>query len=619
MAERDPTKGKARFEPLAPPSEQFADGKARYFVAVGVSDPAPGSSLLPLRHVANDLETMRGAFSSLGYQSVELMPESEVSPLELTRDRFQERFGRWLNEAKLGPGDELAFYFSGHGYRSGLHHYLCFRDFDLQNPSKQGLTAEALVTPIIDRSPTVAGRVWILLDCCMAAEAAEALATTMHKAARLLGPEWSGRITAATGSINPSFDGCFSRTFAEAVNEGVRGAAAIERFMRESFGTANPQKVVGSPVGAWEDDPSFPLGHRPALLLLERAVPEPEQPTEEGSSLSWRRTVVWAVGLFAMVGAAWIGVEHHSNPLSLAEPNARPKAADKATASMATRAPTSASSTVRIPTGILRKGLTLPEATRAFALCQESYGKACHSWEASVFARSVRPEPSIPVQVAGFRLDRTEVSTAAFAAWMNARPRWQLSTQSPDLLVANDGRPWVKLPKSRLRYSQGAVFFQDADASLPATGMSFFAAERFCADQGARLPTEEEWEIAARGPAGRTYPWGEGPPLSCTQAVYDRRPFGVCARSVARPEPVDLPRDDVTPEGVQDLGGNVAEWTATRYQGAATDEICPPSAHCHVVRGGSFREGLLYLASGLRSRHPDDEPMPNGGLRCARD
>ena len=163
----------------------------------------------------------------------------------------------------------------------------------------------------------------------------------------------------------------------------------------------------------------------------------------------------------------------------------------------------------------------------------------------------------------------------------------------------------------------------------PVVCVDYAAATTYCGFMGGRLPTEAEWEKAARGTEGARWPWGHLAP-TCLLANY-RFVVWYCNSG-----PLDVGSYDVTSAyGTYDMAGNVWEWTADHYDAEAyrspeRNNPTGPTTDCHesvggevapcldrVIRGGAFNVTAGNIRASARSRVEPDWYDTNLGIRCA--
>ena len=213
--------------------------------------------------------------------------------------------------------------------------------------------------------------------------------------------------------------------------------------------------------------------------------------------------------------------------------------------------------------------------------------------------------PRHVVNIRGFCMDRTEVTVGAYGRY------WALRGRPPELTPDEGFNCNWRRPER---------------ADHPMNCIDWRSAREYCEWSGhpggpRRLPTEAQWEYAAHGHEGGRYPWGNGGPGEgvCWSGVSPR--LGTCR--------VGESARDVTPTGLVDMGGNVAEWTADLYARYAVpdaavrfDPTGPESTleGLRVFRGGTW---AISVPSGVRAatrgRHTETMRSRSVGWRCARE
>jgi formylglycine-generating enzyme required for sulfatase activity len=233
------------------------------------------------------------------------------------------------------------------------------------------------------------------------------------------------------------------------------------------------------------------------------------------------------------------------------------------------------------------------------------------------------------VSVASFYLDRTEVTAGAYAACVQAGACGPLD--AGDSFSTN--------------HSSICTYNKAGHERHPINCVSYVEASKFCAWAGKRLPTEAEWELAARGTSGRAFPWGDAYPEPRHMNAADASLVRDAQTKLAPPEtytnmwadtngddgfgftaPVGSYPEGASPFGIFDMSGNVEEWTAEPWWdlmsggGPPAKGASPPASGEFVIRGGAWDlNGPENFSATHRSPQNAGTRAAWLGFRCARD
>jgi len=233
--------------------------------------------------------------------------------------------------------------------------------------------------------------------------------------------------------------------------------------------------------------------------------------------------------------------------------------------------------------------------------------------------------PSRKVYLDAFAIDKYEVTNAQYKKFVESLDEKRKPRFLPVCKAMEKGKPAPRIWSEDFK-------FPEEKADHPVVCVTWVQAAAYCRKNGKRLPTEAQWEKAARGTDGRTYPWGNKWEPGAANIGLGKSPWEDDSDGYARTAPVGgLPKDK-SPYGVHDMAGNVWEWTVDFYwpeyhkkapnrnpgrirqKHGAT--IRPEFAS---VRGGNWALEKKYARTWQRSFRNRDHADDSGGFRCAAD
>ena len=212
--------------------------------------------------------------------------------------------------------------------------------------------------------------------------------------------------------------------------------------------------------------------------------------------------------------------------------------------------------------------------------------------------------PMHPVNLGAFWIDRHQVTNAQYAGFLNATEGDQGRCGGH---ICADTK--AETPDSHLLYEAGRYVAERGYDDHPVIEVSWYGAKAYCEHYGKRLPSETEWEKAARGTEGATYPWGE---------AFDPHKLNSDNR-VGDTTPVGSYPDGASPYGAGDMAGNVWEWVADWYAPYPGSGYRSPFFGTYkVVRGGSWNHPAADARCSTRDLAHPVRRIGVVGFRCAK-
>lgn len=256
---------------------------------------------------------------------------------------------------------------------------------------------------------------------------------------------------------------------------------------------------------------------------------------------------------------------------------------------------------IYVPAGKFRMGSTAQQVREAVQHSKKQSNDARKEWYENQMPQHEQ------IITAGFWLDLTPVTNANYASFVTSG-----AYRNP-IYWTEAGWEWLQQNQKKVPRDYNGF----TDPQQPRVGITWFEAVAYCAWRGGRLPTEAEWEWAARGPENHLYPWGNS--FHANGVIYNRTIFDRTASVGA-----GIREDGASWVGALDMSGNVCEWCSTLYQPYpyhSNDgrEDRYEGTQLRVLRGGTWWfSDPAFLRATYRNCNLPRNLQNDWGIRCAR-
>ncbi|MDH5739082.1 MAG: formylglycine-generating enzyme family protein [Nitrospira sp.] len=282
---------------------------------------------------------------------------------------------------------------------------------------------------------------------------------------------------------------------------------------------------------------------------------------------------------------------------------------------------------VLVPGGTFWMGISDDEKDRAIEDCKTEFKK--HAASCTGLVLSAQPRHQVTLDP--FFLDPYEVTNRQFEQFVQATA-YQTTAEKGGTASIWDGQRWPETKGATWRQPEaGPDVFASDRADHPVVNVSWHDAEAYCRWVGKRLPTEAEFEYATRAGTQTTYWWGNFSPGTrqvanvADESAKSRHSVIMAGHEDGAVTTAPVGSYEANPFGLFDMTGNVAEWTADRYDGfyyrksPERNPTGPSSGDYRMIRGGGWNDALFGIRPTVRDGGAPTKRDTRTGFRCAQD